>query len=162
MIDAPDPTGIDELPADVLDLLQRGMAQYRSDPAAAEFLFGIARSMAPASLPLYRVLIKFYNRACQFDAAYDMAELGMGEAARLGRLPSDWREWTPDMLSGREASFALLTLKAMAFLELRRGNTPASLAILERLRLLDPGDGIGSSVVAALAAGIQTTDGVML
>ena len=53
MIDAPDQTGIDDLPADVLDLLQRGMAQYRSDPAAAEFLFGIARSMAPASLPLY-------------------------------------------------------------------------------------------------------------
>ena len=154
MNDAPDQTDIDDLPADVLALLQRGMAQHSSDPAGAELLFGIARSQAPFSLPLYRALVKFYNRECQFDAAYDMAALGMSEAARLGKLPPDWREWTPGMLTGKEASFALLTLKAMAFLELRRGNTPASVAILERLQQLDPSDGVGSSVVAALAAGI--------
>jgi hypothetical protein len=149
-----DPVDIDDLPADVLALLQRGMAQYRSDPVGAELLFGIARSQAPCSLPLYRALVKFYNRECQFDAAYDIAALGMREAARLGRLPPDWRDWTPDEMSGQAASFALLTLKAMAFLELRRGNTPASVDILEQLKQLDPSDGIGSSVVAALAAGI--------
>lgn len=145
---------IDSLPAEAMALLQRGMALYRSDPAGAELLFGIARSQAPASLPLYRALVKFYNRECAFDAAYDMAALGMREAARLGRLPDDWRDWTLDMLNGKAASFALLTLKAMAFIELRRGNTPASVAILERLKQLDPSDGIGSSVVASLAAGI--------
>jgi hypothetical protein len=145
---------IDSLPAEALALLQRGMALHRSDPAGAELLFGIARSQAPCSLPLYRALVKFYNRECQFDAAYDMAALGMREAARLGQLPPDWRDWTLDMLNVKAASFALLTLKAMAFIELRRGNTPASVEILEQLRLLDPGDGVGSSVVAALAAGI--------
>lgn len=149
-----DPADIDSLPAEALALLQRGMAQHRSDPAGAELLFGIARSQAPASLPLYRALVKFYNRECQFDAAYDMAALGMREAARLGQLPSDWRDWSLDMLAGKEASFALLTLKAMAFIELRRGNTTASVEILEQLRRLDPSDGIGSSVIAALAAGI--------
>lgn len=41
-----------------------------------------------------------------------------------------------------------------AFLKLRRGDTPASLAILERLQLPDRKDGIGSSVVKALAATI--------
>jgi len=147
-------TDIDSLPAEAMTLLQRGMALYRSDPAGAELLFGIARSQAPASLPLYRALVKFYNRECAFDAAYDMAELGMREAARLGQLPDDWRDWTLDMLNGKAASFALLTLKAMAFIELRRGNTPASVAILEQLKQLDPSDGIGSSVVASLAAGI--------
>lgn len=145
---------IDRLPEDAHALLQRGMAQYRRDPDGAELLFGIARSLAPASLPLYRALVKFYNRECQFDAAYDMAALGMGEAARLGGLPSDWRDWTPDRLHGPAASFALLTLKAMAFLELRRGNTAASVEILDRLQRLDPSDGTGSSVVAALAAGL--------
>ncbi len=150
----PNPVDIDSLPAEALELLQRGMALHRSDPAAAELLFGIARSQAPCSLPLYRALVKFYNRECQFDAAYDMAALGMREAARLGQLPPDWRDWTLAMLSGQEASFALLTLKAMAFIELRRGNTPASVEILEQLRVLDPSDGIGSSVVASLAAGI--------
>ncbi|MBD3811269.1 MAG: hypothetical protein IE917_03480 [Betaproteobacteria bacterium] len=145
---------IDTLPEEAMALLQRGMALYRADPAGAELLFGIARSQAPASLPLYRALVKFYNRECAFDAAYDMAALGIQEAARLGQLPDDWRDWTLDMLNGKAASFALLTLKAMAFIELRRGNTPASVAILERLKQLDPSDGIGSSVVASLAAGI--------
>jgi hypothetical protein len=148
------PADIDSLPAEAHTLLLRGMAQYRTDPAGAELLFGIARSQAPASLPLYRALVKFYNRECQFDAAYDMAALGMREAARLDNLPPDWRDWTLDMLDGKTASFALLTLKAMAFLELRRGNTAASVEILDQLRRLDPSDGIGSSVVAALAAGI--------
>jgi hypothetical protein len=154
MTDTPDQADIDHLPADVLALLQRGMTLHRSDPAGAELLFGIARSLAPCSLPLYRALVKFYNRECQFDAAYDIAALGMREAARLGKLPPDWRDWTLDMLAGQAASFALLTLKAMAFLELRRGNTPAAIEILEQLKRLDPDDGIGSSVVASLAAGI--------
>jgi hypothetical protein len=145
---------IDSLPAEALELLQRGMALHRSDPAGAELLFGIARSQAPCSLPLYRALVKFYNRECRFDAAYDMAALGMREAARLGNLPPNWRDWTLDMLSGQAGSFALLTLKAMAFIELRRGNTPASVEILGQLVWLDPSDGIGSSVVASLAAGI--------
>jgi hypothetical protein len=151
------PVDIDDLPADARALLQRGMAQYRSDPAGAELLFGIAQSQAPASLPLYRALVKFYNRECAFDAAYDMAALGMREAARLAQMPPDWRDWTAEMLAGDAASFALLTLKGMAYIELRRGNTSASLEILERLERLDPSDGIGSSVVAALAAGIQIT-----
>jgi hypothetical protein len=136
MNDVANPAGIDSLPADALALLQRGMAQYRSNPVGAELLFGIARSQAPASLPLYRALVKFYNRECEFGAAYDMAALGMREAARLGNLPPDWRDWALDMLA------------------LRRGNTPASVEILEQLRRLDPSDGIGGSEVAALAAGI--------
>lgn len=154
MTDTPDQADIDHLPADVLALLQRGMTLHRSDPAGAELLFGIARGQAPCSLPLYRALVKFYNRECQFDAAYDIAALGIHEAARLGKLPPDWREWTLDMLAGPAASFALLTLKAMAFLELPRGNTPAAIEILARLKRLDPDDGIGSSVVASLAAAI--------
>ena len=146
---------IETLPAEVHALLQRGMNLYASDPPGAELLFGIAQSQAPASLPLYRALVKFYNRKCAFDAAYDMAALGMREAARLAGLPPDWRDWTAGMLAGEAASFALLTLKGMAYIELRRGNTSASLEILERLERLDPSDGIGSSVVAALAAGVQ-------
>ena len=69
----------------------------------------------------------------------------MREAAHLGKLPPDWRDWTLDMLNGKEAR---------PFIELRRGDTPASDEILEQLKLLDPSDGIGSSVVSALAAGI--------
>ncbi len=80
-----------------------------------------------------------------------MATQGMSVAARLANLPSDWQDWTPEMLEDKDASFALLSLKAMAFLELRRSNAEASVALLEKLKLLDPSDGIGGSVVAALA-----------
>lgn len=58
-----------------------------------------------------------------------------------------------ELLAGKDASFALLMLKALAFLELRRGNAPISVDILDKLLLLDPSDGAGASVVAALAGG---------
>ncbi|MGO9446189.1 MAG: hypothetical protein ACLPXB_15645 [Thiobacillaceae bacterium] len=154
MINAPVPSEIDGLPRATHALLHRGMALYGTDRAGAAFLFGFAQSRAPASLALYRVLVKFYNRVGQFDAAYEMAEQGLAEAARLGNFPPDWRAWTLELLVGNEACFALQTLKAMAFLELRRGNGDSSAGMLERLRLLDPSDGTGSSVVAALAEGI--------
>lgn len=139
----------------VLALLRRGMAQYRTDPKGAEFIFGFALSQAPDCLPLYRVLIKFYNRERQFEKALDVAQQGIHAAARLTSLPPDWREWTPELLTGKDASFALLTLKAMAFLELRQGNADIADPILEKLKLLDSNDGIGSSVVAALAEGLE-------
>jgi hypothetical protein len=150
----PNTSDLDTLSPSLLALLQRGMAQYRNDPAGAEFLFGFARSQAPDSLPLYRVLIKFYNRQRRFDAAYDLAVQGMATAARQCSLPSDWRDWTPELLAGKDTSFVLLTLKAMAFLELRRDNASASVELLEKLKLLDPEDGVGGSVVTALAEGV--------
>jgi hypothetical protein len=161
MIGEPGQADFDSLPENMLGLLQRGMAQYRTDPVGAELLFAIARSQAPACLPLYRVLFKIYNRQRQFDLAYDTAARGLAEAIRRANLPPDWREWTSHVLSGSDASrsfssHALLMLKAMAFLELRRGNESSATSMLERLEHLDPDDGMGSSVVAALAAGIHT------
>ena len=48
------------------------------------------------------------------------------------------------------ARFLLHSLKAVAFIELRRGNEVASRAALSYLQALDPEDGVGASVIAAL------------
>lgn len=101
MIDPPDQAHVDVLPDPILALLQRAMAQYRADPAGADFLFAIARSQAPDSLPLYRALIKCYNRERRFDTALDVAVHGLSVAARLASLPPDWREWTPNCWQAR-------------------------------------------------------------
>ncbi|MGA7178652.1 MAG: hypothetical protein WBX11_03555 [Thiobacillaceae bacterium] len=102
MIDPPDQVDVDDLPDLNLALWQPGMAQYRTDLAAAEFLFANGLSHAPDSLPLYRALIKFYNRQRQCDAAHDMAVRGMNGAAGRANLPPNWRDWIPDMLTGKE------------------------------------------------------------
>ena len=148
----------DGLPQALQALVRQGMARHLADPAGGEFLFHYAISQAPEALPLYRVLYKFCNRRRRFDAAYDFAALGLGAAARQAGLSEDWQDWSSAMVSGadyRLGSHLLLSLKAMAFIELRRGHGDEAERILDRLTGLDPGDGIGASVVAALAAGIQ-------
>lgn len=47
--------------------------------------------------------------------------------------------------------FYLFTLKALAFIRLRLGRREESLALLGKLRELDPGDSVGSSVIHDLA-----------
>jgi hypothetical protein len=47
--------------------------------------------------------------------------------------------------------FYLFTLKALAFIRLRLGRPGESLALLNKLSELDPGDSVGSSVIRDLA-----------
>lgn len=146
------------LPQALQELVRQGMARHLADPAGGEFIFHYALSQAPEALPLYRVLYKFCNRRRRFDAAYDFATQGLAVAARQAGLSEDWQDWTSAMVSGsdfRLGSHLLLSLKAMAFIELRRGRNDEAERLLERLARLDSSDGIGASVVAALAAGIQ-------
>ncbi|MGB5086048.1 MAG: hypothetical protein WBO09_15945, partial [Methylocystis silviterrae] len=49
------------LPADIDNLLQRGVAAYRSDRAEADRLFRAALEMGPQHLPLYFCLYKIHT-----------------------------------------------------------------------------------------------------
>jgi hypothetical protein len=49
--------------------------------------------------------------------------------------------------------FALYTLKALAFIQLRRNNPQSACQMLDALRKLDPAGAVGWPVVAALAEG---------
>ncbi len=132
------------LPPAVDLLLQQGVASHFTDPAAAEAAFRAAIALDPSALPAYRCLFKHYNRKRQFENAYQTALDWLAEAARQAAISADWRTWTAAPRT------VLATLKAYAFIQLRRGNQTESAAAIDVLLRLDPEDGVGGSVVAAL------------
>ncbi len=143
------------LPAHINTLLQEGVSCHRSDPARARALFRHAIEISPSSLPAYRCLFKLQNQQREFDDALVVALDGLAEAAHQARVSQDWRHWTPedvgdDKLRTVAQRFLLSFLKALSFIELRRGNPEASRHIVARLQVLDPEDGVGHSVISAL------------
>jgi hypothetical protein len=132
------------LPPAVDHLLQQGVASHFSDPAAAEVAFRAAIALDPGALPAYHCLFKYYNRKRQFDAAYQTVLDWLAEAARQAGISGDWQRWTAAPRT------VLAALKGYAFIQLRRGNQADSAAALDVLLRLDPEDGVGGSVVAAL------------
>ena len=143
-------------------LLSQAMAEYREDPARGDFLLHCACAQASDPLPLQRVAYKFYNRQRRFDLAHDFALRAMLEAGRQAGLPSNFEQWTRGQLAEVDATFAshaLLALKALAFISLRSGEESAAQAYLDRLALLDPEDGSGVSVIAALMDSVNQAAG---
>jgi hypothetical protein len=138
-------------------LLQQGIAAHTGDPARARALFGSAIELAPEALPAYRCLFKLLNKLLNkrrdFDSALATARTGLAEAARQAGLDPDWRSWQRADLG--EASsvpqrFVLQFLKALAYIHLRRDEEALSRQALAQLQRLDPEDGVGGSVIAAL------------
>ena len=52
----------------------------------------------------------------------------------------------------------LYSLKATGFVQLRKGNVQAALAVLQKLRELDPMDQVGGSVVWEMAQRLLDSD----
>jgi len=143
------------LPPHVNALLQEGVSCHRSEPARARALFRHAIEISPSSLPAYRCLFKLQNQQRDLDDALAVALDGLAEAAHQARISQDWRTWTPDDVGESKRRtvpqrFLLSFLKALAFIELRRGNAEVSRSVLGHLQQLDPDDGVGHSVIAAL------------
>jgi hypothetical protein len=139
-------------------LLQQGVAAYPGDPDRARALFRHAAEIEPETLPAYRCLFKLHNRQRDFEAAREVALEGMAEAARQAGVTAEWRNWTAESLIDTPVvphRFLLQFLKAIAFIELRRGNPEQSRVALDKLIALDPADGVGGSVVAALLAQLE-------
>lgn len=140
-------------------LLQQGVLAYRADRAAADALFRQAIEQAPHALPAYFCLYKIHTYQGNLDAALAAACAGLREAARQAGWPGDWTLWVPLRLTQGEvpasgpARFALYTLKALAFIHLRRHEEAAARAVLRALDQLDPSGATGWPVVAALVEG---------
>lgn len=142
------------LPAEINDLLQQGVALYYDDRPAADAVFRQARERDPTQLPTYYCLYKIHTYQRNLEAAKEAAESGLAEAARQTGLPADWRLWQPETLDWRQGAavrFTLYTLKALAFIQLRRSEGAAAQEILAKLRRLDPGDAVGYTLVAEMA-----------
>lgn len=145
------------LPDAINQLLQEGVVAYFEDRPAADALFRRALSLAPAQLPVYFCLYKIHTYQRHLDAALEAAHAGLAEAARQCGLPPDWRGWrreTHDWMGTPEARFALYTLKAMAFIHLRREENALADEVLAHLKRLDPEDCVGGAVVRDIAAGV--------
>ncbi len=143
-----------EISDEINDILQEGVAAYRRDKKRADELFRKALSAAPTELPDY-CLYKIHTYQGNLDDALAMAESGLKEGARQAGWPLDWHEWKPqpESLDG-PGRFAMYTLKALAFISLRRDEQERAHHILDTLKWLDPTGQVGWPVIAALADGL--------
>lgn len=142
------------LPGPVDTLLQQGVVAYRSDRLRADRLFRQALDLAPEALAAYFCLYKIHTYMGNLDIAKAAALDGLREAARQAGWPLDPSHW-PKGQSHSEgpARFALFTLKALCFIELKRGDREAADRLLDILAAVDPGGSVGWPVIAALAEG---------
>lgn len=144
------------LPPEIDALLQQGVISYRRDPVEADRIFRQALDAAPTELAVYFCLYKIHTYRGYLDEAQEMAERGLSEAALQAGWDPDWRRWRPPAeLPEGAGRFALYTLKALAFIHLRKDNRKLAHELLMALRRLDPTGAVGWPVVAALADGLQ-------
>jgi hypothetical protein len=143
-LDHDDNLDFGDLPPEVDRLLQQGVAAHFTDPPLAERLFLAALSLAPDALPAHRCLVKHYNRRRQFDKALPAAQGWVAAAAKQAALPDNWLLWQS------APGPALAALKGLAFIHLRNGQPAKAEAAIARVLAMDPEDGVGGSVIAAL------------
>jgi hypothetical protein len=148
-----------DLPPAINAMLQQGVVAYAKDKAEGERLFRQALAMAPEELPTYYCLYKIHTYQGSLESAREAAEGGLLEATRQAGWPADWREWTkPDGTPRGAERFALYTLKALAFIHLRRDEVAAAKAMLAVLRLVDPEGLVGWHIIATLADDMDPED----
>ncbi|MET3514581.1 hypothetical protein ABIC63_002360 [Pseudacidovorax sp. 1753] len=141
-----------EVPPAVRHLVDEARSKPREEAAVALWTAVLA---SPQALPVYYLLYKLHASQGELAQALRAAERGLVAAAEVAGLPSDWRQVRPgmtDFLQPGAARLWLFTLKAQAFILLRRGEPAQAAERLDHLRLLDPDDHMGASVVAQLLA----------
>lgn len=141
------------LPEGVDALVQAGVLAHRTDKNKADALFREALALAPDALPVHLCLYKIHAYAGHLDMALEAVEAAIIEAARQAGLPADWTGWPPLPVADGAARFALYSLKALAFIRLKRGERAKAEAALAALVRIDPRDHVGASGVAALLEG---------
>ena len=136
------------------ELLRQGVVAYRSDRDEADRLFRQALIEAPRELAAYFCLYKIHCYMGHLDLAAEFALDGMREAARQAGWSEDPRQWPPQTAaSDGPRRFALFTLKALSFIELKRGNHQIALRHLDTLTVADPSNSVGWSVIRELSQG---------
>lgn len=149
-----------DVPEHIDERLQAAV-KAREIPAACEALLWEAHRMGPRVLPVFYALYKFYFNRKQLDEAERVALIGLDAAAREGGFPSDWRRLAADSTDWTKEGaqrFFLFTMKALAFINLRRDRADEALAILDKLTEIDPQDQVGYGVIASLARGLDGAD----
>jgi tetratricopeptide (TPR) repeat protein len=143
-----------ELDPKTNELLQQGVVAYRTDREKADSLFKQALALTPQELAPYYCLYKIHTYMGSLDYAADVAAQGMKEATRQAGWPSDPTAW-PAQAEAHDgpARFALYTLKALSFIELKRGHSETAKEYLDILSRADPQGSVGWKVIEELAQG---------
>lgn len=131
------------------------MIAYRRDPERADALFRQALAADPTQLPAYFCLYKMHTYRGRLDEALAAAQAGLAEAVRQAGWSENAGEWPPQQDPDGPGRFALYTLKALAFIHLRRNDGCEARRLLDMLSRLDPNGAVGWPVVAALASGLR-------
>lgn len=140
------------LPGPVDTLLQQGVVAYRTDKMRADRLFRQALDLAPEALAAYYCLFKIHTYMGNLEVAKAAALDGMREAARQAGWPPEPAGWPPGQSQAEgPARFALYTIKALCFIELKRGDHAAADDCLSILARVDPSGAVGWPVIEALA-----------
>jgi hypothetical protein len=146
-----------ETPVEVSALLVRAMESY-ADTQLAETLLWQAHRKSPEALPVYFSLYKFYFYKADLENAELAARMALQAAAKACGFDANWQSLQPDSTGWSDcanpAHFYLFTLKALAFIRLRRGDQIESAAVLDKMTELDPADSMGASVIRSIAAGV--------
>lgn len=149
-----DAVNFGELDPRTNELLQQGVVAYRTDPEKADSLFKQALALTPQELAPYYCLYKIHTYMGSLDYAADVAAEGMKEATRQAGWPSDPAAWPAEVeAADGPARFALYTLKALSFIELKRGRRDAARDYLDILSRADPQGSVGWRVIEELAQG---------
>ncbi len=138
----------DPLPEGVWELLEKAADGYAE--GASEAPLARAEALAPEALAVLVALYRHHFYRHRLVEARAVAERALAvSAARLG-CPPDWRALSAEHLTGLGAAqatllrFHLMVLKALAYLDLRLGNAPQGIALLEHLATLDTKDRLGA------------------
>jgi hypothetical protein len=121
----------------------------------ARELFYRAREMQPDQLEVYIALYKFCFYRGHLDEAEQVALDALQQSAQRGGFSADWLEldnestdWT---VEEGPARVYLYSLKALAFIRLRKGEQGEAREVLAKLQQLDNQDLVGASVIMTLA-----------
>jgi hypothetical protein len=150
-----DEIDVGALSPEINELLQQGIVAYRRDRATADRLFREALQRAPHELATYFCLYKIHTYMGSLDFAAEVAWDGLREAARQAGWPEDPAQW-PSGAQDHDgpARFALFTLKALSFIELKRDRRDVAMEHLGILSHVDPRGHVGWTVIADLARGV--------
>lgn len=145
-----------DVPEHVDQKLQAAVAA-RENPETCEALLWEAHKLGPRVLPVFYALYKFYFNRKRLADAERAALIGMDAAAHEMGVSADWRTLTPasaaDWTVAGATRFYLFTMKALAFINLRRDRADIANELLAKLAELDPADHVGYGVIALLAKG---------
>jgi len=147
-----------DLSDDVEAHLQAAAASVSNDQDSLAALNRAYKS-APDQLEVLVALYKFHFYRGDTNKAQEIVQQTLVKAAFKGGFEYDWTKLSDNSADWSDhrgpARTYLYSLKAMAFINLRRYCTDEAREILDKLQQLDPDDQVGAQVIRELLSAVE-------